>query len=371
MTLTKTQGKEADVTQLTPDEAKLLTILTYRRPHDDAFTAQFVEKYIASVGATKLDEVGNYGLLVRNDDGTDPETMFSCHYDTVHGIGKIQKVCYDPTLRMAYKDDEMPLGADDGAGVWLLLYLLKHGVPGLYLWHAGEEKGCIGSKYLASQKPEWLTRIKRAIAFDRRDTTHIITHQGGERGCSKEFAEAFAVELNKTGLKYAADPTGLYTDTREYFDLIPECTNISVGYEGEHSKSEMLDVGHVMKLAEVLVTIDFEKLPVKRDHTAPAEYEYDHYGYGYGYNYGSGYVSGKKPKYSNGYSSNRCTLEYEDLVELCNDSPHTAAMLISNFGATQDDWTAAEEDYFEYASKMEDEDDDEDKLNRPHGWNLN
>ena len=32
-------------------------------------------------------------------------------------------------------------------------------------------------------------------------------------------------------LLYATDPTGIFTDTANFVDIIPECTNISCGYE--------------------------------------------------------------------------------------------------------------------------------------------
>jgi len=34
----------------------------------------------------------------------------------------------------------------------------------------------------------------------------------------------------------------VYTDTAEFTDIIPECTNRSVGYAREHTQEESLDL---------------------------------------------------------------------------------------------------------------------------------
>jgi hypothetical protein len=50
---------------------------------------------------------------------------------------------------------------------------------------------------------------------------------------------------------------------------VPECTNLSVGYEGEHSKGELLDVDHLLQLREALLHLDVDGLPVEREPAAP------------------------------------------------------------------------------------------------------
>jgi hypothetical protein len=54
-------------------------------------------------------------------------------------------------------------------------------------------------------------------------------------------------------LGYAPDNTGSFTDTANYVRLIPECTNVSVGYDHEHGPSEVLDVVHLVALRGALV----------------------------------------------------------------------------------------------------------------------
>jgi hypothetical protein len=70
---------------------------------------------------------------------------------------------------------------------------------------------------------------------------------------------------------YSPDNTGVYTDTAEFTDIIPECTNISCGYYFEHTAKEELDMVHFEQLAAAIVQIDWDSLPTERD---PKEVEY-------------------------------------------------------------------------------------------------
>ena len=148
----------------------------------------------------------------------------------------------------------------------MLMHLLYAHVPGYYIFTQGEERGGIGAKFLADHSPELLSQFDRAIAFDRRGIDSVITHQGWGRCCSDEFASALSGELCADGVfMYLGDDTGVYTDTAEFTDIIPECTNISVGYNNEHSDRETLDIHHFTALAAAVVKIKWDALPTERD----------------------------------------------------------------------------------------------------------
>jgi hypothetical protein len=66
-------------------------------------------------------------------------------------------------------------------------------------------------------------------------------------------------------LMYSPDNTGVYTDTAEFVDIIPECTNISCGYQFEHGEREQLDMVHFAALAKAVLRIDWDALPIERD----------------------------------------------------------------------------------------------------------
>lgn len=154
------------------------------------------------------------------------------------------------------------LGADDGAGVFLMVQMIHSGVPGLYIFHRDEECGGTGSKFIKHNLKELLEGRKYAIAFDRKGTDHIITYQAGGRCASDAFAKSLAAQL---GLGWKANEGGLYTDTAEYTGIIPECTNLSVGYASNHCARESLDYYHLLDLLEVLLDIDETKLVCERE----------------------------------------------------------------------------------------------------------
>lgn len=226
--------------------------------------------------------------------------MFTSHLDTA--TSQRADVVHVIENGICKTDGTSILGADDKAGVAIMLWMIEHGVPGLYYFFLGEEVGCVGSMAVAAKhKLERLDGITKVISFDRRGTDSVITFQAGSRCCSDAFGRALAGQLNKrAGFKYLIDPSGVWTDSAQFTRVYPECTNISVGYRSEHTTSESQDLGHLAALAEACLEVDWEALPVERDPSV-ADYGYSRWGYdgydGYGA-YGYGHSGGR---YSGGY----------------------------------------------------------------------
>lgn len=252
-----------------------------RRPRfaDSEGELYVIENYIKPLAGMQVDKFGNYWLLIQQADGTDPTTLFSAHCDTVHhkkAVGTYALTVDDQLLTV--KDGGV-LGADDGTGIWILLNLIKAKVPGLYIFHREEEIGGNGSTFIAANHAEVLEKYNRAIAFDRKGLRDIITHQGGERCCSDAFADAFAEQLNtpigttadgegdNEAFYFTGDDSGSFTDTKNYTLLIPECTNLAVGYYDQHTLFETQDMSFVTRLVNRLIAIDWEALPTERDKT--------------------------------------------------------------------------------------------------------
>jgi len=256
----------------------LARALSAKRPHNTVAVSAFTEWLFNNLppvlkGFTSVDGAGNLHVDNRI---AGSRTLFIAHVDTVHrevGANKIRK-----TASMWYADGA-PLGADDGAGCAMLMHLLHADVKGYYIFSQGEECGGIGAKFLESTHKSLLSQFDRAIAFDRRGTDSVISHQGWGRCASDTFCQALADALNlhDENLMYAPDDTGVYTDTAEFVDIIPECTNISVGYDHEHSQQESLNIAHFELLAQSVLQVEWDKLPVDRDPTVPEykETKYD------------------------------------------------------------------------------------------------
>jgi len=223
--------------------------------------------------------------------GESPTIMFASHLDTATSANTTISHIIEGDLIKT--DGKSILGADDKAGVTIMLNMLENNVPGLYYFFLGEEVGCLGSKNYAERiKNDKIEHINKVISFDRRGTTSVISHQFGTRCCSDEFANDLSEKLNQAGLlsyindtkfEYKPDPTGLYTDSAQFTRIYPECTNISVGYKSEHTFNEEQNIKHLEKLAEACLLIDWDSLIIKRD---PSTYEYrSHSSYGGGYSY--------------------------------------------------------------------------------------
>jgi len=234
----------------------------YCRPHGSKAEQAFGERWIRPLGAEQ-DPAGNWYLKVG-----DVPVLWSAHTDTAHTFnGGQQLQLRGSTLTAKHRQ---PLGADDTAGCYLLCEMARRGVSGHYVWHSGEERGCLGSRAVLEAVPDWLYDITCVIALDRRGTSEVITHQCGRRTASETFAAALANQLNAYGLTYAPSAFGLYTDSEVYAEVVPECSNIAVGYAGEHTAGESLDTAHVLRLLEALCAVDVSQLPITRD---PVVYE--------------------------------------------------------------------------------------------------
>lgn len=222
------------------------------------------------------DGLGNFYLQI----GDKPSTMFTCHLDTADRTqSKVSHVFQGNIIKT---DGKSILGADDKAGMTVILYMISKGVPGLYYFFIGEEVGCVGSKKLAAiwKDTEFSKHVTKVVSFDRRGNESIITHQMFGRCCSDEFAKELADRLNAAGcgLSMQLDDTGILTDSAKFMQLVPECTNISVGYQAEHTFGESQDIEFLKKIARAASLIDWETLPAKRD--PKAEDDYDYYGWG-------------------------------------------------------------------------------------------
>ncbi len=253
---------------LAPDEV-FLHLTQWVLPHGQE--EGYYDALLTGLGFKK----GKGGYFGRR--GPSRATAFMAHLDCA--CGRAAPVGHVLTEGVVATDGTTILGADDRAGVAVLLYLWARKVPGIYCLFVGEEVGCIGSKEAATAY-DW-SKTLRAVSFDRRGYSSIVTHQVGRRTASDAFAEALAEQLNSRGLNFSPDPTGVYTDSEVFADTVPECTNLSVGYEGAHTPKECQDLHFLVRLARVCAEVDWEGLPTDRMPGVEEEEEED-YGYGYG-----------------------------------------------------------------------------------------
>jgi hypothetical protein len=243
---------------------KYLEMLTYSRPSFTPADNEFCNRYLVPVFG-KPDHNGNFVRRIGES-----RTMFAAHWDTVDS-----KLCRkqivisdgcDATLAPNSAGD--CLGADCTTGIWLILEMIAAWIPGNYVVFANEESGCHGSRAMADECPEWLNTIDHCISFDRKGTVDVITHQCGIRTASDEFAYALGDAL---ALGMSPSDGGVYTDSNEFAHIIPECTNLAVGYNRQHTRQETQNLPFLTLLRDRLLQVDWQDLPVARfpDDTPP------------------------------------------------------------------------------------------------------
>jgi len=246
---------------------KFFEMISMQRGYESEAEIEFNRTYLDTVPNMKQDGFGNRYIVV----GKDPKVMFASHTDTVHRASstKYQKICYDSNKKHVFSEESSCLGADDTTGVWLCLELINAGVPGMYIFHRGEEIGCVGSAYISSKTPELVKGIKVCLSLDRKGTQDIITHQMGERCASDKLGLVLGEQLNKSykHFNYKLCDGGAFTDSLSYADIIPECLNLSVGYYAQHTTNEYQDLRHMIELRKALIRVDWNKVveSVERD----------------------------------------------------------------------------------------------------------
>lgn len=271
------------VAEFSSDQSVLSYLLSTKRPYGteevtfDAITAN-------NPNAVKYyDKKGDFmfGLIdVPKADNSPITTIFSSHLDTVESkLGTNIIINSVREGKPVVKALNSILGADDAAGVYVMLEMVKRNVSGRYMFFVGEECGSIGSRFAVKEYAHLFVGINRAIAIDRKGTGDVVITQHVGECASPELGLALAEALSfDNDYKYATC-TGVFTDTAEMIGLVPECINISAGYYGEHNKQECLDVNYLMRLIEQLAVLDWDALPTVRKPVSARQYNDFDYAY--------------------------------------------------------------------------------------------
>lgn len=288
------KGLQASSVRLPIDKSHLLDILSLVRPANskgEQVMVKYITDHLDALGITPaIDGYGNISVNLLPTHETTSRVMFTAHTDTVHRNADTTQ----HTQQLVYLDDEqnivgLPsdsksscLGADDGTGCWVLLKLIEAKIPALYVFFRAEEIGGLGSEYYRIDRAnvDLLESLTHCISFDRKGYNDIITEQWGGICASDEWANDFANRLNGIDHSIRLSPNvGTFTDSANFTDIIAECTNISIGYDWQHTEQETQDVTFADKLVNALLKVDWLKQTSHRNpaDTTPAylaRYEY-------------------------------------------------------------------------------------------------
>ncbi|HYT40760.1 MAG TPA: hypothetical protein VEP90_00310, partial [Methylomirabilota bacterium] len=149
-------------------EALFLFLTQWTVPH--RHEGEHYGKMLSYLGFEE-DTYGNWFREIYSPNGNST-TAFCAHMDTAGS--EVTPIVRNVTKGIVTTNGSSILGADDRAGMTVLLYMLNQGKPGLYCLFVGEEAGCIGSRK-ASQELTRFHKITKVISFDRRGKTSVIT----------------------------------------------------------------------------------------------------------------------------------------------------------------------------------------------------
>jgi hypothetical protein len=155
------------------------------------------------------------------------------HLDTVFSRVP-EDIFYDKQKNVMWSPDG--LGADDRAGVYAIVQLLKQGFRPTIIFTTDEERGALGADKLIQDHPTAPTELKYIIELDRRGNNDCVFYDC-ENFSFEEYVENF----------------GFVTAYGTFSDISVICpawkvagVNLSIGYRNEHSYSEVLYVGNMI-----------------------------------------------------------------------------------------------------------------------------
>lgn len=189
-------------------------------------------------------------LYIVTDIYSDKCPLVCVHLDTISKLPPPEKdiIERDGILRLKKNSKAKCLGADDRAGVWIALEMLRTGTKTEfeYGFFCGEEVGGKGSQEFSNDDLE--DRYTCFIGLDRASKHQL--QNIAEYGSDNDELLLYFTEIGFT------PSLGTFTDCSNLSmacDLA--CVNVSVGYEFEHTSREVLYLNLMLDTLNVMQTI--------------------------------------------------------------------------------------------------------------------
>lgn len=169
------------------------------------------------------------------------------HLDTVFKRPP-QNIFYDRVKNVMWSPEG--LGADDRAGIFSIIQIIKKGFRPTVIFTTDEEFGCLGAGVLVNEISEAPMRLKYIIQLDRRGNNDCVFYDCDNLNFNK-YIESF----------------GFITNSGSFSDISVICpcwntagVNLSIGYYNEHSPMEILHIDQmfdiIVKVENMLIDID-------------------------------------------------------------------------------------------------------------------
>lgn len=186
------------------------------------------------------------------------------HMDTVFKY-PVDNMYYDRQKGVVWSPEG--LGADDRAGIFAIVQILKTGLRPSIILTTDEESGGIGASALAGI-PCPIPDLKYMIQLDRRGTNDCVFYDCYNPSFI-EYVESFGF----------VEKWGTFSDISILMPAWKICgVNLSVGYEDEHSVSETLHIKPLFDtIAKVRHMLQEEEIPTFEYEELPAHW-YNNFG---------------------------------------------------------------------------------------------
>lgn len=165
------------------------------------------------------------------------------HMDTVFK-GGADEVFYDRNKNVIWSPTG--LGADDRAGIYAIIQIVKSGLRPHIILTTDEEKGALGASTLTRDVPQCpFSELRYLIQLDRRGADDCVFYDCYNKDFI-DYVESFGFVENWgsfSDISVIAPAWGI------------AAVNLSIGYRDEHSVSEVLFVGQMLNTIQKVMTM--------------------------------------------------------------------------------------------------------------------
>lgn len=255
------------MTKFDASELKLFThIINFKQSDLLNFLTKYLQKHYKNVKTTK-----KYIVAL----GEIPVALVA-HLDTVHPDKPTKKELYYDSAQGVIWSPE-GLGADDRAGVYAIIDIIKSGYRPTIIFTTDEETGALGARQLVKDYPKGIGNLKYIIELDRRGSIDCVFYDCNNKDFN-QYVESFGF----------VSAWGSFSDISEICPAWKIAgVNLSIGYQNEHSKAEYLKISWmkstINKVIKMIKDIDNAKKYEYVYSTRFSWYDYEDLMNGYGY----------------------------------------------------------------------------------------
>lgn len=172
------------------------------------------------------------------------------HMDTVFQF-PVQDLYYDKDKGVIWSPQG--LGSDDRAGIFAIIKIIQAGLRPSIILTTGEEIGGVGAGAICEDFPVCpIDNLKYLIELDRRGKDDCVFYD-----C---FCPSFCDYVESFGFKQQIGTFSDISFLMPVWDIVG--VNLSIGYENEHSYTEILFVEHMLNtIKKVIKMLKEESIP--------------------------------------------------------------------------------------------------------------